>query len=141
MLDELRRVALFTSGVAELTRHQAERIVKDFVKSGDVRRKQARSAVKELMETSKVARTELARLIRSEIQNQIEGLGLATKRDLERLDRRVARLETERKKPATTKAAPRKKTTAKKSAAKKSTAKGQGTQTRGNATRRPSASS
>jgi activator of HSP90 ATPase len=98
------------------------------------------------METSKVARTELARLIRSEIQNQIEGLGLATKRDLERLDRRVARLETERKKaPATT--GPRKKTTAGKSTAKKSTAKkstakstakGQGTSTSGNATSRPS---
>src|SRR5687767_12241576 len=41
MLDELRRVALFSSGVAELTRHQAERIVKDFVKSGEVRRQQA----------------------------------------------------------------------------------------------------
>lgn len=140
MLDELRRVALFTSGVAELTRHQAERIVKDFVKSGDVRRKQASSAVKELMETSKVARTELARLIRSEIQNQIESLGLATKRDLERLDRRVGRLETERKKPATTKAAP-KKSTAKKTTAKKSTAKGQGSTTSSNPAKRTPASS
>lgn len=119
MLDELRRVALFTSGVAELTRHQAERIVKDFVKSGEVRRKQARSAVKELMETSKVARGELARLIRSEIQNQIESLGLATKRDLERLDRRVARLESGGKKTtggtrktAAKKTSTRKKTTA-----------------------------
>ncbi|HYI45211.1 MAG TPA: hypothetical protein VE174_07100 [Actinomycetota bacterium] len=144
-MDEIRRVGLFTSGVVELTRHQAERVVKDFVKSGDVRRKQASSAVKELMETSKVARTELARLIRSEIQNQIEGLGLATKRDLERLDRRVARLETERKKaPAATasrKKTPAKKSTAKKSTAKKSTAKGQGSATSGNAASRPSSSS
>ena len=140
MLDELRRVALFTSGVAELTRHQAERIVKDFVKTGDVRRKQASSAVKELMETSKVARTELSRLIRSEIQNQIEGLGLATKRDLERIDRRVGRLETERKKPTTTKAAPRK-SAAKKTAAKKSTAKGQGSSTPGNPPKKTPASS
>jgi polyhydroxyalkanoate synthesis regulator phasin len=110
MLDELRRVALFTSGVAELTRHQAERIVKDFVKSGEVRRKQAGSAVKELMETSKAARKELARLIRSEIQNQIEGLGLATKRDLERIDRRVSRLEAGRKKTSTKKTTTRKTT-------------------------------
>ena len=135
MFDELRRVALFTSGVAELTRHQAERIVKDFVKSGEVRRKQARSAVKELMETSKVARTELARLIRSEIQNQIEGLGLATKRDLERLDRRVNRLESGRKK---TSGKSTTKSTAKKTTRKKTTSSASGS---GNPARKTSTSS
>ena len=114
MLDELRRVALFSSGVAELTRHQAERIVKDFVKSGDVRRQQASGVVKELLESSKIARTELVRLVRSEIQNQVAGLGLVSKRDLERLERRIARLES---------GATRKKTTSKSSASKKTTAK------------------
>ena len=125
MYDELRRVALFTSGVAELTRHQAERIVKDFVKSGDVRRKQASGAVKELMQTSKAARKELARLVRSEIQNQIESLGLATQRDLERLERRVARVEGDRKKTSARKTTSSgKKTTARKSStAKKTTAR------------------
>ena len=118
MLDELRRVALFTSGVAELTRHQAEQIVKDFVSSGDVRRKQASSAARELVERSKQNRRELLRFVRSEIQNQIEGLGLATKRDLERLERRVARLEAERK------AGPRKKSTAKKKTPARSTTDG-----------------
>lgn len=113
MLDELRRVALFSSGVAELTRHQAERIVKDFVKTGEVRRQQASSAVKELLETSKIARTELVRLVRSEIQNQVAGLGLVSKRDLERLERRIARLESSSKKKSTTK----KQTTSKKKSA------------------------
>ena len=116
MLDELRRVALFSSGVAELTRHQAEQIIKDLVKSGDVRRQQASGAARELMERSRQNRKELLRFVRGEIQNQIESLGLATKRDLERLERRIARLEAERKTPA-------KKTTAKKSTGKKSTAK------------------
>ena len=111
MLDELRRVALFTSGVAELTRHQAEQIVKDLVNSGDVRRKQASSAARELVDRSKQNRRELLRFVRSEIQSQIEGLGLATKRDLERLERRISRLEADRK------ATPAKKTTAKKKTA------------------------
>lgn len=102
MLDELRRVALFTSGVAELTRHQAERIVRDLVKGGEVRRQQASSTVKDLLETSKMARTELVRLVRSEIQNQIAGLGLVTKRDLDRLERRIARLESSSRKKSTT---------------------------------------
>ena len=98
MLDELRRVALFSSGVAELTRHQAEQIIKDLVKSGDVRRQQASTAARELVDRSRQNRKELLRFVRSEIQNQIESLGLATKRDLERMERRIARLEGDRKK-------------------------------------------
>jgi polyhydroxyalkanoate synthesis regulator phasin len=93
VMDELRRVALFTSGVAELTRHQAERIVKDFMSSGDDRRKAVSDAAKELVKRSQQNRREMLRFIRSEIQNQIENLGVSTKRDLERLERRVARLE------------------------------------------------
>ena len=120
MLDELRRVALFSSGVAELTRHQAEQIIKDLVKNGDVRRQQASTAVKDLLERSQANRKELGRFVRSEIQNQIESLGLATKRDLERMERRIARLEAERKE-ARKKST--KKTPAKSSGSKKTTAK------------------
>src|SRR3712207_2539869 len=118
MLDELRRVALFSSGVVELTRHQAEQVVKDLVKSGDVRRQQASTAAKELIDRSKQNRKELLRFVRGEIQNQIEALGLATRRDLDRLERRINRLEAERKTERS-----KSKTTGKKTTAKKTTAK------------------
>ena len=120
MLDEVRRLALFGSGVAELTRHQAEQIVKDLVKAGDVRRQQASSAARELYDRSRENRKLLTSMVRSEIQNQVQNLGLASKRDLERLERRIARLETERKKKTTSK----KKSTAKKTSAKKTTSSG-----------------
>jgi polyhydroxyalkanoate synthesis regulator phasin len=117
MKDEFRRWALLGSGVAELTRNHAERIVKDMVAAGDVKRKQASKVVKDLMETSKANRQEFLKIVRSEIQGQIQNLGLVTQRDLDRVERRVARLET------SAKAAPRKKTTRKKSTAKKTTAR------------------
>lgn len=116
MLDEMRRLALFGSGVAELTRHQAEQVIKDLVKAGDIRRQQASSAARELYERSRENRKQLTAIVRAEIQNQIQNLGLATKRDVERLERRVARLESDRKKSTS------KKSTAKKSTAKKTTA-------------------
>ncbi|MCA1708162.1 MAG: hypothetical protein LC808_34760, partial [Actinobacteria bacterium] len=75
MRDEVRRMALFGSGVAELTRHRAEQLAR------------------ELLERSKQNRDELLDLVRGEIRNQIQGLGLASKRDLDRLERRVTRLE------------------------------------------------
>ena len=111
MLDELRRVALFTSGVAELTRHRAEQIVKDLVQRGDVRREQASAAVREIMDASRQSRQELIRFVRGEIQAQVANLGVPSKRDLERLERRIARLESQGK------------TAAKRSTSKKSTRK------------------
>src|SRR5688572_1726124 len=126
VLDELRRVAMFSSGVAELTRYRAEQIVKDLVKAGDVRREQASTIVRDLLETSKASRAELLRFVRSEIQTQVATLGLASQRDLDRLERRVGRLESERSsapKKTTAKKTTSKKSTAKKSTAKKSTAR------------------
>lgn len=96
-------MALFGSGVAELTRHRAEQLARD------------------LVERSKQNRDELLKLIRGEIQNQIQALGVATKRDLERLERRVTRLEGQIKDLNEKKAAP-KRTAAKKPAAKTSAA-------------------
>jgi polyhydroxyalkanoate synthesis regulator phasin len=111
LLDELRRVALFTSGVAELTRHRAEQIVRDLVQRGDVRREQASAAVREIMDASRQSRQELVRFVRGEIRAQIANLGVASKRDLERLERRITRLESQGR------------TAAKRSTAKKSTRK------------------
>lgn len=121
MRDEIRRLALFTTGVAELTRYRAEQVVRDLVKNGDVRREQASTLVRELLDRNRQNRKELVDFLRGEMQHQVEALGLATKRDLERLERRITRLEGERKKttpkttqPKTTQPkTPRKKTAAK----------------------------
>lgn len=115
MLDEMRRLALFGSGVAELTRHQAEQMIKDLVKKGDLRRGQAPSAARDLYERVRENRKQVVAIVRTEIQNQVQNLGLASKRDVERLERRVARLESSHKKSTA------KSSTAKKSSAKKTT--------------------
>jgi polyhydroxyalkanoate synthesis regulator phasin len=108
VIDEFRRLALFTSGVAELTRNRAEQIVRDMVKSGEVRKDQASSLVKTALDFSKVNRSEFIEAIRSEINSQMARAGFVSKRDVERLERRVARLEAASKKTT-------KKTTAKRS--------------------------
>jgi polyhydroxyalkanoate synthesis regulator phasin len=134
MREEMRRIALFGSGIAELSKTRAEKIVKDLVKAGDVRRKNASGVVKELLETSRDNRRELVRILRAEVKSQIEALGVATTRDLERLEQRVARLEARTKttakkttrklaKPTARSTTPRKtagrKTTARKTSARR----------------------
>jgi polyhydroxyalkanoate synthesis regulator phasin len=101
--DEIRRMALITSGVVELTRNRAEAIVRDLIKSGELPGGQATQVVRDLMERSKQNRKEIVNLVRSEIRNQIEAVGLASKRDIERLERRVARLEDRPTAPTTAK--------------------------------------
>ncbi|HEX2241323.1 MAG TPA: hypothetical protein VHJ82_09315, partial [Actinomycetota bacterium] len=92
MREEIKRLALFGSGVAELTRNRAEQMVKDLVKGGEIRREQASGLVKELLDRNRQARQELGRFVRAEIENQIQKSGLASRRDIDRLERRVARL-------------------------------------------------
>lgn len=128
MRDELRRMALFGSGVAELTKQRAERIVKDLVGVGDVRGQQTSSVVKDLMEASRQNRKELMSFVRGEVRSQMEGLGLATKRDFERLERRIARLEADLLRARastkkTTRKTPRKKSTAEKTSAQRTAAR------------------
>ena len=107
--DDVRRMAMFGSGVAELTRHRAEQIAR------------------ELVERSKQNRDELMKLIRSEIQNQVANLGVPSKRDVQRLERRITRLEAQLKdapRTSTVKKSATKKTAAKKASAKKTGAGG-----------------
>ena len=122
MRDEIRRLALFTTGVAELTRYRAEQVVRDLVKTGDVRREQASGLVRDLLERNRQNRKELLDFLRAEMQHQVESLGLATRRDLAQLERRVARLEAERKKTTAPKT-PQPRTSQPRTTRKKTTAK------------------
>ena len=138
MLDEFRRLALFTSGVVELTRNRAEQLVRDMVKSGEVRKDQASTLVKTALDLSKVNHKEILEVMRAEISNQVARAGFVSKRDVERLERRVARLEAGAKtgaksgakkatsRPTTKRSTAKKtstKTTATKSTTKKATTK------------------
>jgi polyhydroxyalkanoate synthesis regulator phasin len=103
----------------ELTQRRAEAIVKDLVKTGEVQAEQAQQAVQDLLDRSRRSTERFLELVRHEVRAQVAGLGLASKKELARLEKRIDVL---RPKPAA-KNSPAKKTTAKKTTAKKTTAK------------------
>ena len=76
MRDEIKRMALFTSGVAELTRYRAEQLVRDLVRAGAERRDQPSTVVRDLMGRSRQNPTDVMRLIQDETQGQIASLVL-----------------------------------------------------------------
>lgn len=118
--DMLKRY--LDAGVAftDMTRARAKGIIDDLVKSGEIQRDQAQSRVEELVERSRRNTETLVDLVRK----QVSTMGLATKADITRLEKRIAALAGTKATPQPTpwKAAPAKKAPARTAPAKKAAA-------------------
>lgn len=102
----------------QMTQSRAEAIVKELVKAGEVQAQRTEELVSQLVERSRKNTDKLLEVVRKEVRDQIAGLGLATKDDIARLEKKLA---APSKKPAS------KKPTSKKPASKKSASKKSGT--------------
>jgi polyhydroxyalkanoate synthesis regulator phasin len=90
----------------EMRRSQARALAKDLVAQGHLAREQMTATVEEILDMSRRRTEDLRKLVRSEVQRQLGGLGLATKADLAALERRLTKAARETKKaPAKKKAA------------------------------------
>jgi polyhydroxyalkanoate synthesis regulator phasin len=78
---------------AQSPRDRAQRIVSDLAKRGESRAKDLQKAAREIAERSARSRKELVSLIQKEIRRQIRAIGVATREDIDRLQRRVRELE------------------------------------------------
>jgi len=77
--------------VGEMTRAQAQRLVRQLVKEGQVAEERARSYVDDIMARSRKRTDELTALVRREVAGQLSSLGLATKADLDALERKLTK--------------------------------------------------
>ena len=82
----------------ELRRSQARSIVSDLVAQGHLARDQMGAAVDEVVEMSRRRSDDLRKVVQTEVQRQLGVLGLATKADLNALERRITRANRETKK-------------------------------------------
>jgi len=126
--DTLKRYLDAGMAFTDLRRSQAESIVKDLVKAGEVSSKEFQHRVDDLMDRSRKntealvkrsrKRTEaVVETIRTEIATQLSTLGVATKKDVTRLERMITSGNSGRSSSA------KKKTSAAKSTTKTATAK------------------
>jgi polyhydroxyalkanoate synthesis regulator phasin len=120
--DMLKRLLDAGMTFTAMTQARAEELIRDFVRAGEVQAEQAQSVVDELVDRSRRNSERLIDAVRSEIRQQVASLGLATKDDVERLERRIADVAAESaRRPPARKASAKK--TAKKAGARKATAK------------------
>jgi polyhydroxyalkanoate synthesis regulator phasin len=112
--DLLKRLLDAGMTFTAMTQARAEDLIRDLVRAGEVQAEQAQSVIDELVERSRRNSERLIDAVRAEIRQQMAGLGLATKDDVERLERRSADVSAARgsRKATTKKAGARKATKA-----------------------------
>jgi polyhydroxyalkanoate synthesis regulator phasin len=110
--NDFRRYLDAGMAFTQLTRARAQAIVKDLVKAGEVQRDQAQERVEELLERSRKNTEMLLDVVRKEVRQQLSSMGLATKEDIARLERKIG-AGGAKKSSGAKKAAPKKATAAK----------------------------
>ncbi len=103
---------------AQLAQDQIEGLLRDLAASAEAQSNQIHSVLAEIRDRSKENSDKLGDLVDKRIRAQLGTLGIATKSDIARLERKIAKLEKPAKKSAA-RAAGAKKRAADKSAAKK----------------------
>ena len=98
--DLFKRYLEIGASVLGMSRERAESIVRDLVASGEVAKGQATKAADWLVERGRTGSEEIAELVRREIRQQIKGLGLATKDDVDRLQAQIDDLKAAAPPPA-----------------------------------------
>ena len=97
----------------EMRRSQARALASDLVAQGQIARDQVSATVDELVDLSRRRTEDLRKMVQKEVSRQLSALGIATKADLARLERRLTKAARAGKK------GPAKAKTAKVSKAKK----------------------
>ena len=101
----------------EMRRSQARAVANDLVAQGHLARDQIGAAVDDIVDMSRRRTDDLRKIVRKEVQRQLSVLGVATKSDLEKLERRLTKMSKETKKADSVKAAKKKPAAKKKAAA------------------------
>ena len=121
--DVIKRYLDAGAAFTQLTQKRAEAIVAELVAAGEVQAAQATQAVQDLVERSRATTEAIVAQVVSEVSAQVNSLGLATKSDIDRLEKRIDAVAKSPAPKAAAKKAPAKKAAAKKAPAKKAAAK------------------
>lgn len=93
MKDVIRKIGLLGVGVAALTEEKLREIVKDMEKRGELSKEEGKALVEEILEERKKQRAEVGERVSREVERAMTKTGLATKDDVEKLEKRLKKLE------------------------------------------------
>jgi polyhydroxyalkanoate synthesis regulator phasin len=92
MFETLDKAMLAGLGALTMTRERAEKLFDEYVSKGQAEREARTGFVKEVMDSADRTRAELQRLVSDQLRQTVNNLQLATKEDLQRIERKLDQL-------------------------------------------------
>jgi len=93
MQDFMKKAILIGAGLAAVTTEKMKELVDELVKKGEMSEKEAREALEELKEKSQHIRDEWEHKIEEITEAAMKRMNIPTRREMEELKERLARLE------------------------------------------------
>ncbi|MFJ7308282.1 phasin family protein [Peribacillus frigoritolerans] len=92
-MDLLKNVFSLGLGAAAATKEQIEKTVDSLVKKGDISKEDSKVLLKQWVEKGEQAQKQLDDSVKAKVNQALNGLNLATKEEVEELERRIVILE------------------------------------------------
>ncbi|MDW7679140.1 MAG: phasin family protein [bacterium] len=93
MFDLFKKTVLMGLGAITITKEKAEQIVDELVKKGELAKDDRSKAIQDLLKKAEEQEKILVDKVSAEVNKAIEKLGLPTKKDLERLEKKIDELK------------------------------------------------
>ena len=89
MFELFKKSVLLGMGAVTLTREKAEALVDELIKKGELAREERTTAIDEFLKKAEEEEKVLRGKISAEIEKAVTKLGLPTKKDVERLEKKI----------------------------------------------------
>lgn len=93
MFDLFKKTVLMGLGAVTITKEKAEQIVDELVKKGELAKDERSKAIKDLLKKAEEQEKLLIDKVSAEVNKAIVKLGVPTKKDLERLEKKIDELK------------------------------------------------
>ncbi|RKN84323.1 polyhydroxyalkanoate synthesis regulator [Paenibacillus ginsengarvi] len=94
-MNELIKKALYLGvGITVASKEKIESLVEELVKKGEVAPSESKELVAKLIEKGEEGESEMKRMMRDSMNKLLAEMNVATRQDIERLEQRLAKLET-----------------------------------------------
>jgi len=84
-------------GVLVLTEEKIEKFIEELTKEGEITQKGKKELLTEIIEKGEEKKKEIEGKIREKVENMLSRMNVATKNDIQKLEKRIEALEKKRK--------------------------------------------
>ena len=93
MLDSIHKMFLAGVGLAAMTKDKIDEHVKELVEKGKLTEKEGREIADDMLKKSKQAREDLEKQVEKLVQQTLQTIQVASKKDVDELATRIEKLE------------------------------------------------